>query len=94
MACVSADTITQQTHNVNTTLYNVVRRLFWSLIIFAICNLDYEIHASECHRMFGYKIYLLTHIIKFINTEQALCMYHSKILPYFDYGDIFYETTF
>ena len=58
------------------------------------CNLDYEIHATECHRIVGYKSYILTRIRKYINTEQAICIYRSKVLPYFDYGDIFYDTTF
>ena len=58
------------------------------------CNFDYELHATECYRMVAYKLYLLTRIRKYINTEQAICIYRSKILPYFDYGDIFYNTTF
>ena len=58
------------------------------------CNLDYEKHATECYRMVAYKLYLLTRIRKYINNEQALCIYRSKILPYFDYGDIFYNNTF
>ena len=58
------------------------------------CNLDYELHATECYRMVAYKLYLLTRIRKYINIEQAICIYPSKILPYFDYGDIFYNTTF
>ena len=58
------------------------------------CNLDYELHATECYRMVAYKLYLLTHIRKYINIEQAICIYRSKILPYFDYGDIFYNNTF
>ena len=58
------------------------------------CNLDYELHATECYRMVAYKLYLLTRIRKYINIEQAICIYRSKILPYFDYGDIFYNNTF
>ena len=58
------------------------------------CNLDYELHANECYRMVAYKIYLLTKIRKYINNEQALCIYRNKILLYFDYGDIFYNQSF
>ena len=58
------------------------------------CNLDYELHATECYRMVAYKLYLLTRIQRYINIEQAICIYRSKILPYFDYGDIFYNNTF
>ena len=58
------------------------------------CNLDFELHATECYRMVAYKLYLLTRIRKYINIEQAICIYRSKILPYFDCGDIFYNNTF
>ena len=58
------------------------------------CNLDYELHDTKCQIMVAYKSNPLTRIRKYINTEQAICIYCSKILPYFDYGDILYNTSF
>ena len=39
------------------------------------CNLDYELHATECYRMVAYKLYLLTRIRKYINIEQAMYVF-------------------
>ena len=57
-------------------------------------KLNFEIYALECIRQVSHKIYMLTKIRPFINNTQALYLYKSKILPYFDYGDIFYNKTF
>ena len=57
-------------------------------------RLNYESHALECARQISYKIYTLIKIRPLINNMQALCIYKSKILPYFDYGDIFYNRTY
>ena len=53
------------------------------------CALTFELHASECIKMVSHKLYLLARIRKFITTEQAITIYRSKTVPYFDYGDIF-----
>ena len=37
---------------------------------------------------------MLTKIRPLINDTQSIYLYKSKILPYFDYGDIFYNKTF
>ena len=58
------------------------------------CKLNFESHAAECSRQVAHKIYTLTKIRPLINNVQALCLYKSKIRPYFDYGDIFYIKTF
>ena len=39
--------------------------------------------------MVAHKLFLLARIRKFITTEQAITIYRSKIVPFFDYGDIF-----
>ena len=52
-------------------------------------RLTFESHASECIRLVSHKIFLLTKIRKYIDKRQALTIYKSKIMPYFDYGDIF-----
>ena len=57
-------------------------------------KLDFEAHAKECLRLVSHKLYLVSRIRNIINSKQALAIYKSKILPYFDYGDIFYNKTF
>ena len=53
------------------------------------CRLTFESHANECIRLVSHKVYLLTKVSNFVNTPQALTIYKSKTMPYFDYGDIF-----
>ena len=57
-------------------------------------KLNFELHAQECARHVSHKIYTLTTLRSIINQAQALCLFKRKILPYFDYGDIFYNKTF
>ena len=57
-------------------------------------KLDFESHAKECLRLVSHKLYILSKIRNVLNQEQALALYKSKILPYFDYGDIFYNKTY
>ena len=52
-------------------------------------GLHFETHAKECIRLVSHKIFLLSKIRRFLNKHQALTIYRSKIMPYFDYGDIF-----
>ena len=52
-------------------------------------TLTFEHHASETIRMVAHKLYLLSRIRKYINIGQAITIYRSMIVPYFDYGDIF-----
>ena len=51
-------------------------------------NLSFELHATDM-RMVAHKLNLLARIRKYITTSQALTIYKTKIVPYFDYGDIF-----
>ena len=39
--------------------------------------------------MVSHKLYLLSRIRKYITTGQSIAIYKSKVVPYFDYGDIF-----
>ena len=57
------------------------------------CKLSFESHALESMRLVSHKIYMLSRIRNFLTSHQALTIYKSKILPYFDYGDIFYINT-
>ena len=52
-------------------------------------RLNFETHASECIRLVSHKLFLVSKIRGFINKQQSLTIYRSKIMPYFDYGDIF-----
>ena len=52
-------------------------------------RLSFEAHANECIRLVSHKIYMLTKIRCYLDKQQALTIYKSKVLPYFDYGDIF-----
>ena len=52
-------------------------------------TLTFELHASETMRMVAHKLYLLSRIRKYITIGQAIAIYRSKVVPYFDYGDIF-----
>ena len=57
-------------------------------------KLDFEPHAKECLRLVSHKLYLVSRIRNMIKSKQAIAIYKSKILPYFEYGDIFYNKTF
>ena len=52
-------------------------------------TLNFELHASECLKMVAHRLYLLSRVRKYITIGQAITIYKSKIVPYFDYGDIF-----
>ena len=51
-------------------------------------KLTFELHVKETLKLASHKIYLLSKIRKYVTGSQALTIYKSKILPYFDYGDI------
>ena len=52
-------------------------------------TLSFEKHAAECVHLVSHKLYLLSRVRKYITIGQAISIYKSKIVPYFDYGDIF-----
>ena len=54
------------------------------------CKLNFEAHALECLRPISHKLYMLSKIRNFFTNTQSLTIFKSKILPYFDYGDIFF----
>ena len=56
-------------------------------------ELKYDLYITEMKRKVGYRIIQLGRIRKYMNIKQSLEIYKSKILPYFDYGDILYEGT-
>ena len=52
-------------------------------------TLTFVLHAAETMRMVAHKLYLLSRIRKYVTIGQSIAIYRSKIVPYFDYGDIF-----
>ena len=56
-------------------------------------NLNYKLHANNVYNLVAHKIYLLSKIRGFVSNKVALLIYKTKILPYLDYGDIFYMNT-
>ena len=52
-------------------------------------TLTFESHANETVRMVAHKLFIFSKIRKYITVQQAITIYRSKIVPYFDYGDIF-----
>ena len=54
------------------------------------CGLNFEKHADAMGKLVSHKLYLLGKIRSFLTRQMARCIYKTKVLPYFDYGDIFY----
>ena len=54
-------------------------------------TLNFEVHAKQTFHRISNKIRILAKIRKYINQRQALNIYKSKVLPYFDYGDVLYH---
>ena len=52
-------------------------------------TLSFELYAAETLRMVAHTLYLLSRIRKYITIGQSIAIYKSKVVPYFDYGDIF-----
>ena len=52
-------------------------------------TLTFELHATETIRRVSHKLYLLSRIRKYVTVGQSIAIYKSKVVPYFDYGDIF-----
>ena len=54
-------------------------------------ELKYDLYLKDVKQKVGYKIVQLARIKKYMNTKQSIYVYKSKVLPFFDYGDILYE---
>ena len=57
-------------------------------------NLTFTKHIKYIHGLAAHKIYLLSKIRPCINQSTAMKIYKTKILPYFDQGDILYMDAF
>ena len=56
-------------------------------------KLNFRPHAQNIYKLASHKIYVLLKIRPYITEKVALRIYKTKILPYIDYGDIFYMST-
>ena len=54
--------------------------------------LSFNYHVKNVSNMVAYKTNLLGKVRKFLNEDVALKIYKSMILPYFDYGDVVYNS--
>ena len=54
-------------------------------------ELNYDKYISDIRKKVGFRITQLSRIRKYINSEQALNIYKTKVLPFFDYGDVLYH---
>ena len=55
-------------------------------------KLNFQTHLNQVYKLASHKIYLLSKISNLLTEHAALAIYRSKILPYFDYGDILYHS--
>ena len=56
-------------------------------------ELKFDQQLKETTRLVAHKMYLLSRIRKYVDNHQALTIFRSKVVPYFDYGDIFYHNS-
>ena len=56
-------------------------------------ELNFIRQSNETIKSVSYKLYFLGKIKKILNTDILIRLYNSYIRPYFDYNDIFLETT-
>ena len=55
------------------------------------CSLTFTQHIKGLVKNVGHKLYLLTKLRRYLTTQAAERVYKVMVLPYFDYGDLFYE---
>ena len=55
-------------------------------------KLQFNEHIKNATRNAGHKVYMLSRIRHCINKKTALAIFKSMILPYLEYGNIFYGT--
>ena len=54
-------------------------------------NLNYNLHIDNLLKTLKYKLFTLAKLRPYLSTEASLNVYKTTILPYIDYGDIFYQ---
>ena len=56
-------------------------------------ELNFTRQSNETIKLVSYKLYFLTKIKKYLDTESLIRLYKAYIQPYFDYNDIFLENS-
>ena len=74
----------------NVPLQNVPTYKYLGILLDS--TLSYNCHVNNVVSTVTYKANLLAKIRKFMTNNVALKIYKSMILPYFDYGDVIYNT--
>ena len=54
-------------------------------------NLNYNLLIDNLLKTLKYKLFTLAKLRPYLSTEASLNVYKTTILPYIDYGDIFYQ---
>ena len=54
-------------------------------------NLNFRLHIESILKILKYKIYVLAKLRPYLTVYASLSIYKTTILPYIDYGDIFYH---
>ena len=54
-------------------------------------NLNFRLHIESIPKILKYKIYVLAKLTPYLTVYASLSIYKTTILPYIDYGDIFYH---
>ena len=57
-------------------------------------NLNFRKHTQNVYKVAAHKVYISSKIRTYLTTKAALTIYKSKILPFIDYGDILYDSTY
>ena len=55
------------------------------------CNLSFRSHIDLLLKILRYKLYILCKLRCYLTTQASIAIYKISILPYIDYGDIFYQ---
>ena len=55
------------------------------------CNLNYKLHIDTLLKTLRYKLYILSKLRRYLTIQASIAIYKTTILPYIDYGDIFYQ---
>ena len=79
------------THLKNKKLQNVDHYKYLGVILDN--NLNFKLHIDNLLKILKYKIFVLAKLRCFLMTDACLNIYKATILPYIDYGDIFYQAT-
>ena len=86
--------VRQLTPNYNNYLYeNLLQKVdsYKYLGIILDTNLNFKLHVESLLKTLRYKLYIFSKIRKYLTVQASLCIYKATMLPYIDYGDIFYQ---